>query len=120
MPSNRTLRIYDHRLIQLVQETGDAELATRLGVPKSTASGWIRRSPRAVITASGLDESAVALRIRVARLEKRVCRLGAMVRILLALFRILQPDLSRSACEVCPAGTRCVAETENPLWRQAR
>ena len=95
MPSNRTLRTYDHRLIHFVQETGDAELATRLGVPKSTASGWIRRSPRAVITASGLDESAVALRIRVARLEKRVRRLGAMVRILLALFRILQSDLKR-------------------------
>jgi len=95
MPSHRTLRTYDHRLIQLVQETGDAELATRLGVPKSTASGWIRRSPRAVVTTSGLDDSAVALRIRVARLEKRVRRLGAMVRILLALVRILQPDLKR-------------------------
>jgi putative transposase len=92
MASNRT---YDHRLIQLVQETGDAAIATRLGVPKSTVSGWIRRSPRDVVSASGLDESAVELRIRVARLEKRVHRLAAMLRILFALVRILQPDLTR-------------------------
>ena len=92
MASNRT---YDHRLIQLIQETGDAAIATRLGVPKSTVSGWIRRSPRDVVSTSGLDESAAELRIRVARLEKRVHRLAAMLRILFALVRILQPDLTR-------------------------
>ena len=92
--TGRSERTY-HRLIQLVQETGDAEIATRLGVPKSTVSGWIRRSSRDVVTVSGLEESAAALHIRVARLEQRVRRLGAMVRILFALFRILQPDLTR-------------------------
>ena len=86
MASNRT---YDHRLIQSVQETGDSAIATRLGVPKSTVSGWIRRSPRDVVSASGLDESAAELRVRVARLERRVHRLAAMLRILFALVRIL-------------------------------
>jgi hypothetical protein len=33
MEPERHLRIYDHRLVQLVQETGDPTIAIRLGVP---------------------------------------------------------------------------------------
>ena len=35
----RTQRRYDHRLRDLVRTTGDIELATRIGVPRSTARG---------------------------------------------------------------------------------
>jgi len=45
---HRRLRIYDHRLVQLLRETGDPTIATRFGVPRSTAAGWIRRGPRTV------------------------------------------------------------------------
>jgi len=44
MPTRRAQRTYDHRLIRLVQETRDATIATRLGIPRSTAAGWIRRA----------------------------------------------------------------------------
>ena len=37
----RTQQRYDHRLRELVQNTGDATLATELGVPRSTARGWL-------------------------------------------------------------------------------
>ncbi len=70
-------------------------IATRLGVPRSTAAGWILRGPRLVVAAPGHDASAVELRSRVARLEKRVRRLTAFLRVLLALVRILQPNLNR-------------------------
>ena len=34
-------RVYDHRLRELVRTTGDTGVATRLGVPRSTAQGWL-------------------------------------------------------------------------------
>ena len=34
-----------------MQETGDPTFATRLGVPRSTVAGWLRRAPRPVTTA---------------------------------------------------------------------
>ena len=43
--SPRTQRAYDHRLKDLVRETGDIRLATKQGIPRSTARGW-RRWPR--------------------------------------------------------------------------
>ena len=95
MPSARTQRSYDHRLVHLVQQTGDSTIAMRMGIPRSTVAGWIRRSRQAVVTTSGLNASAAELHIRVARLEKRVRRLTAMLRIVFALVRILQPDLTR-------------------------
>ena len=43
---------YDHRLRSLVQRTGDATVATDLGVPRSTARGWLSAAPTVVV---GLD-----------------------------------------------------------------
>ena len=91
----RHQRIYDHRLVQLVQQTGDATIATRLGVPRSTVAGWLARAPRAVTTDAVADDALAELRTRVARLEKRNELLRAVLRILFALLRILKPDLSR-------------------------
>ena len=93
--TKRTQRTYDHRLIRLVQETRDPTIATDLGVPPSTVSGWIQRAPRAVTTAPLLEATGFDLQVRVARLEKRVRRLEALLRLLLAVLRILQPDLRR-------------------------
>jgi len=94
MKSKRIQKSYDHRLVQLVQQSGDATLATRLGVPRSTAKGWIRRAPRPIVAA--VDDAATAeLRARIARLEKRNEILRAVLRNLFALLRILKPDLTR-------------------------
>ena len=100
MRPERQQRTYDHRLVRLVQDTRDPTIATRLGVPRSTAAGWILRAPRLVVAAPGHDASTAELRSRVARLEKRVRRLTAFLRVLLALVRILQPDLT------CTGSTR--------------
>ena len=58
MPTPRSQRSYDHRLIRLVQQTGDATIATRIGVPRSTVAGWLRRSGPNVVTTAALSESA--------------------------------------------------------------
>ena len=96
MSTERRLRIYDHRLVRLVQETGDARIATSMGGPPSTVAGWLKRAPRTITPEPGVDyASEIELRVRVAKLEKRMDRLSAVLRILFALFRLLQPDLQR-------------------------
>ncbi len=95
MPTRRRQRTYDHRLVRLVRETGDVGLATRHGVPRSTASGWVRREARPIVTTTAAEADDVALRVRVVRLERRLRRVEAMLRLLLALIQVLQPDLAR-------------------------
>ena len=95
MKSRRIQRIYDHRLVRLVQQTGDPTIGSRLGVPRSTLAGWLARAPRDVTTDAIADDAHAELRARVARLEKRNALMRAVLRILFALLRILKPDLSR-------------------------
>ena len=94
MSTEHRQRIYDHRLIRLVQETGDASIAIGLGIPRSTVAGRPKRTPRTVTTTPGLDASVGELRTRVAKLEKRVDRSMAVLRVFFAVFRLLQPDLT--------------------------
>ena len=95
MPTGRHQQTYDHRLVRLVQETGDASIATRIGVPRSTAAGWLRRGARAVTAAPGGDAAVAVLRVQLARTERRCQRLSAVLRVLFSLLRTLKPDLSR-------------------------
>jgi hypothetical protein len=87
MIRKRAQRSYDHRLVRLVQETGDITIATKLGVPRSTAAGWLRRAQKPVTTIPELDSSAVHLRARVLRLERRLRLLLAVIRVLFAVLR---------------------------------
>jgi len=99
MSAKRTQRSYDHRLLRLVRDTGDATIATRIGVPRSTAAGWLRRPPTIVTTAPRLDAPSADLHLHIARLESRVARLAGSLRIMFALLRILSPDLSHLRIE---------------------
>jgi hypothetical protein len=46
----RHQRRHDHRLRDLVQRTGDVTIATNLGVPRSTARGWLRTARKVVVS----------------------------------------------------------------------
>ncbi len=48
--TTRFQKIYDHRLKDLVRETGDIQPAVQRGVPRSTAQGWLCPSRREVVT----------------------------------------------------------------------
>ncbi len=39
----RRQQTYDHRLRDLARTTGDPDILAELGVPRSTALGWLRR-----------------------------------------------------------------------------
>lgn len=71
----RTQKQYDHRLSQLIQNTGDLDLAVRHGVPRSTARGWLRQARADVVSIDVLDLDAEALQREILYLRRRVTRL---------------------------------------------
>jgi hypothetical protein len=63
MPTtSRPQQRYDHRLRDLVRRTGDLTIATDLGVPRSTARGWLRATARVVVTLELADLTEPELR----------------------------------------------------------
>jgi len=75
---------YDHRLRNLVQRTGDVTVATDLGVPRSTARGWLSAAPTVVVCLDVADLTEPELRQEVLRLRRRVRKLMALLRLALA------------------------------------
>jgi hypothetical protein len=65
MPTTaRPQQRYDHRLRNLVQRTGDVTVATNLGVPRSTARGWLGAAPTVVVCLDVADLTEPQLRKR--------------------------------------------------------
>src|SRR5258708_26504314 len=90
IPMTRTGRPqqrYDHRLRDLVQGTGNATIATDLGVPRSTARGWLGKAPKVVVSLDVTDLNAPALHQEVLELRRRVKKLTALLRLALVLLR---------------------------------
>jgi putative transposase len=88
MPTTaRPQQRYDHRLRHLVQRTGDVTVATDLGVPRSTARGWLGAAPTVVVCLDGADLAEPELRQEVLTLRRRVQKLTALLRLALALLR---------------------------------
>ena len=96
MPSTcRRQRRYDHRLRDLVQRTGDLTNATDLGVPRSTARGWMVAAPRVVVSVEVADLTEPELRHEILKLRRRVEKLAALLRLALALLHASGFSLSR-------------------------
>lgn len=95
MHATRRQRRYDHRLVELVRSTGDTGHATKCGVPRSTAAGWLARAPIEVVTHPAFELDAEALPVRLARIEARLERVTALLRLTLAILAVLRPDFAR-------------------------
>jgi putative transposase len=88
MPTTaRRQQRYDHRLRTLVQRTGDVTVATDLGVPRSTARGWLGAAPTVVVGLDVADLTEPELRQEVVMLRRRVRKLTGLLRLALALLR---------------------------------
>jgi hypothetical protein len=75
------------RLQHLVHRTGDVTIATDLGVPRSTARGWLGGAPTAVVCLDVADLTEPELRQEVVKLRRRVQKLTALLRLVLAVLR---------------------------------
>ncbi len=94
-PRERRQRVYDHRLRDLVRRTRDVSIATDLGVPRSTAMGWVGGDAQSVVTLDVLDRSVVELQAELIKLRRRVRTLSAVVRLLMTLRRFSGFELER-------------------------
>ncbi len=90
----RTQHRYDHRLRRLVHSSGDLDLARDLGVPRSTALGWLREAPAAVVSHDVLEMDADRLRLEVVDLRAKNRRLTTICRFLLLVLRTLGVSLA--------------------------
>lgn len=88
--TTRIQRKYDHRLRQLIQNTGDLDLAVRYGVPRSTARGWLKQSRANVVSIDVIDMDATALQQEVLRLRRRTAQLLSMVRLVVVALRLAE------------------------------
>ena len=85
--TGRLQQRYDHRLRDLVHRSGDMTIATDLGVPRSTARGWLGKAPKLVVSLDATDLKESELRQEVLELRRRVEKLRALLRLVLALLR---------------------------------
>ncbi|HMA96987.1 MAG TPA: hypothetical protein VKP30_30085 [Polyangiaceae bacterium] len=86
--SHRERRTYDHRSKAQIIATGDPTLFPELGIPRSTAVSWIRRGVNTVVTFDDGSPGVPPLWDQVARLERRISVLTAVLRLVLALLRV--------------------------------
>jgi hypothetical protein len=86
---------YDHRPRELVYETGDVDLAVGLGVPRSTANGWVRHAPPEVVSLDVFELDAARLQREVVKLRRRVQILSTVVGLLVTVARVFGEKLER-------------------------
>ena len=86
MTTARPQQRYDHRLRELVQRTGDLTIAADLGIPRSTARGWLRTAPTVVVSLDVADLTELELRQEVLKLQRRVQKIAAPARVSLDQF----------------------------------
>jgi len=63
---------YNHRLRNLVRSSGNIDLATQLGVPRSTAHGWLTSSQGEVVSVDVFDMDVPSLQKEVLALRRRL------------------------------------------------
>jgi len=99
--TSRPQRRYDHRLRISSTRTRDVTIAPNLGVPWSTARGWLAAEATVVISLDVAEVTESELRQEILKLRQRVEKLAALLRLALAL---LQTPGSRLSSAPLPDG----------------
>ena len=84
---NRTQQRYDHRLRDLVRSSGNIKHATQLGVPRSTACGWLTSDPAAIVSVDVFDMDILSLQEDVLALRKRIKWIVALFRLVVVVMK---------------------------------
>jgi hypothetical protein len=106
MTTSRPQQRYDHRLRDLVQRTGDLTIATNLGIPRSTARGWLGAAPPVVVSLELANLTEPELRQEILKLRRRVRKLAALLRLALALLQTSGFRFSEARLPNAPAKLR--------------
>ncbi len=108
---------YDHRLRDLVHRTGDVTIATDLGVPRSTARGWLGAAPTVVISLDVAHLNERELRQEIVQLRRRVEKLASLLRVALAVLHVSGFTLSRDRLPEGPAKIRILRAVDRARAR---
>jgi putative transposase len=92
----RTLRRYDHRLRDIVHSTGDASIAIRIGVPRSTAAGWIKRETKQVVSLHANTIDLEMVERENAMLRAQIQKLRCILRVVFTLIRVMNARLGHA------------------------
>ena len=84
----RTPQRYDHRLRDLVRSSGNIKLATQLGVPRSTAHGWLTSNQIGIVTINVFDMDILSLQKEVLVLRRRLKWIVALFRLAVVLMKV--------------------------------
>jgi putative transposase len=106
MTTSRPQQRSDHRLRDLVQRTGDLTIATNLGIPRSTARGWLGAAPPVVVSLELANLTEPELRQEILKLRRRVRKLAALLRLALALLQTSGFRFSEARLPNAPAKLR--------------
>jgi hypothetical protein len=80
MTTLRTRRTYDHRIREMICETGDPDLFPELKIPRSTIRSWLHRGIPDVVRCDLLSAEKIPLPAELQELRHRVAVLGAIER----------------------------------------
>ena len=86
-----TIRIqqrYDHRLRDLVRSSGNINLATQLGVPRSTAHSWLTSSQVEIVSVDVFDMDTPSLQKEVLALRRRRKWIVALFRLVVVSMKV--------------------------------
>jgi hypothetical protein len=92
--TTRLRHSYDHRLRDLVRSTGNIEHATRRGVPRSTARGWLSAQRARVVTLDVADTDHRRLQHELLAQRRRSHRFLALLRLMVVLWKVSGFSLS--------------------------
>ncbi len=90
----RQQRCCDHRLKELVRTSGDLSVALELGIPRSTAIGWLGDSPRQVVSLDLLWLDEQELQHEVLMRRRRIGKLHCLPRLLLTMLHLSEVNLA--------------------------
>ena len=88
MTTLHTRRTYDHRIREMICETGDPDLFPELKIPRSTIRSWLRRGIPDVVTCDLLSAEKSQLLVEIQELRHRVAVLRAIVGLLVVMLRV--------------------------------
>ncbi len=88
MTTLRTRRSYDHRIREMICETGDPALFPELKIPRSTIRSWLHRGIPDVVTCELLSAEKTELLAELQELRHRAAVLGTIVGLLVAMLRV--------------------------------
>ena len=93
---NRTQQRYDHRLRDFVRSSGNIKHAIQLGVPRSTARGWLTSDPVAIVSVDVFDMDILSLQEEVLALRKRIKWVVALFRLVVVVMKASDFSLDNS------------------------